>query len=92
MVFAGFNEFTRLDSYGDWIIEQKFDSETKKVLCRASMKGDGTWFAAKIRLNRNDEVLLPQGDAKDKKIELADVQHVRRMLRKCRASLLYLQN
>ncbi|WP_052043925.1 MULTISPECIES: hypothetical protein [unclassified Prochlorococcus] len=87
---SGLNRFTEIDSFNNWIIEQKFDSETKKVVCRASMKGDGTWFAAKIRLNKNDEVLLPHGDSKHKEIELDDLEHVRSLLRKCRASLLYL--
>ena len=51
---------TEIDSFGKWIVEQKFNSEENKVYCRASMKGYGTWFGERIRLDDNGEVLITE--------------------------------
>ena len=90
LVQAGFDHFTVIDSLGDWRIEQKFDAETKKIFCRAFLKGHGTWFAEKIRLNRNDELVVPKGSSLKDIPSLNDLSKVRSLLQECRKGLLYL--
>ncbi|KGG11097.1 hypothetical protein EV11_0499 [Prochlorococcus sp. SS52] len=86
------NRFTQIDSFGKWIIEQKFDSDRKEVFCRASMTGYGTWFGEKIRLGMNDEIIFPTDDSKKIVPNLTQIEIVRKLLDKCRAGLLYLPN
>ncbi len=87
---AGFDHFTVIDIFGDWIIEQKFDSETKQVFCRASLKGNGTWFAGKTRLNMNNELIVSEGSSSRDRPSLEDVRKVRVLLENCRKGLLYI--
>ena len=89
---AGFDKFTVIDSLGKWRIEQKFDAKTKQIFCRAFLKGNGTWFAEKVRINRNDEFIVPEGGLLREVPSLNDVREVRGMLRECRKGLLYLQS
>ncbi len=87
---AGFDHFTVIDSLGKWRIEQKFDAKTKQIFCRAFLKGNGTWFAEKVRINRNDEFIVPEGVSLREIPSLNDVREVISMLQECRKGLLYL--
>ncbi len=92
MVSAGFNHFTVIDLFGKWNIEQKFDSETKKIFCRAFVEGNGTWFAENVRLDRDDELVMPEGITSGDLPSMNDLREVRARLKKCRNGLLYLSN
>ncbi len=87
---AGFDRFTVIDGFGKWRIEQKFDSETKQIFCRASLNGNGTWFAEKVRLNRKNELVIPEGVSVADEPNLNEVRKIRDLLEKCRKGLLYL--
>ena len=90
---AGLNQFTELDSVGKWTIEQKFTPEENKIECRASIKGYGTWFGARIRLDGNDEVLIPEDVLYKNKFDISDsLIEVRKALLSCRSGLLYIQS
>ena len=77
--------FQTLDRVDGWLIERKLDREQNHV-CRAFVPGGGSWFSARVRLDLNDEVVVPQGLSKPSK---ASVNSAREALRRCRSSLLY---
>ena len=52
--------FQTIDSDNGWLIERKGDSEQNRV-CRASLPGGGCWFSARVRLDLNDALVVPQG-------------------------------
>ena len=92
-VISGLNQFTEIDSFGKWTIEQKFTPEENKIECRASIKGYGTWFGARIRLDGNDEVLIPEDVLYKNKFDISDsLIEVRKALLSCRSGLLYIQS
>ncbi len=88
---AGFNKFTELDSYKNWIIEQKFDSKNNRVLCRASRSGYGTWFGEKIRLDKSDDVIMPPGTLIEDFPTSRDLDTIKELLKECRSGLFYLR-
>ena len=89
-VMGGLDKYSFLDRIDNWIIERKVDSYNNKVLCRASIPSNGTWFGERTRLDRNDEIIYPL-NLKIKKIHNSkSVDNVRKNLRKCRAGLIYL--
>ncbi len=92
LIHSGLDHFSEIDSFEKWIIEQKFDFETNKVSCRASMKGNGTWFAQRIRLDKNDQILIPEGMKLKNTFRSSELEHVKSLLLKCRSSVLYLPN
>ena len=77
--------FQKLDSTHGWLIERKL-SEQKKPICRASVVGGGTWFSARVHLNRKNELVIPEGlkSPSNKSVDAA-----LEALRLCRSSLLY---
>ena len=77
--------FQTIDRVDGWLIERKLDSEQNHV-CRASVVGGGSWFSARVRLNRNDELVVPNGLIPPNE---ASVASAREALRLCRSSLLY---
>ncbi|WP_269622600.1 hypothetical protein [Prochlorococcus marinus] len=89
-VYGGLNHFTEKDIYKEWIIEQKFDSEKNQVFCRASIKGYGTWFGQRIRLDRKGKLVYPSGISSKSPLRENDLKYVRKLLEKCRSSLLYI--
>ena len=90
-VMGGLDKYSFLDKIDNWIIERKIDSYTNKVLCRASIPNNGTWFSERTRLDRNDEIIYPL-HLKIKKIPNSkSVDNVRKNLRKCRSGLIYIQ-
>ncbi len=86
---AGLNKFTQIDSYKKWVIEQKFDLENDQVFCRASRKGNGTWFSDKIRLGKDDEVILPKDASIENYPSDDDLKNIHIALQRCRAGLIY---
>ena len=59
-VSAALDKFSKLDQIENWIIERRIDSLTKAISCRAYMKGYSTWFSSRIRLNPDDELIIPE--------------------------------
>ncbi len=88
---AGFNTFSKIDTYEKWIIEQKFDSEKNEIFCRASRKGYGTWFDERIRIDKNNELVFPTGITKKNYPSKALLKKILISLENCRSDLLYLQ-
>ena len=52
--------FQKLDSTHGWLIERKL-SEQMKPICYASVIGPATYFSARVHLNRNNELVIPDG-------------------------------
>lgn len=77
--------FQMLDRVDGWLIERKL-SEQQKPICRASLPSGGTWFSARVHLNRYDELVIPEGLAA---AEERSVEAALSALRLCRSSLLY---
>ena len=57
--------FQTIDRVDGWLIERKRDSEQNHV-CRASLPGGGSWFSARVRLDLNDALVVPQGSITSK--------------------------
>ena len=74
-----------IDRVDGWSIERKRDSEQNHV-CRASLPGGGSWFSARVRVDLNDALVVPQGLITPNK---ASVDSARKAVRLCRSSLLY---
>ena len=74
-----------IDRVDGWSIERKRDSEQNHV-CRASLPGGGSWFSARVRLDLNDALVVPQGLITPNK---TSVDSAREAVRLCRSSLLY---
>ena len=77
--------FQTVDRVDGWLIERKRDSEQNHV-CRASLPGGGSWFSARVRLDLNDALVVPEGLITPNK---ASVDSAREAVRLCRSSLLY---
>ena len=77
--------FQTIDRVDGWLIERKRDSEQNHV-CRASLPTGGSWFSARVRLDLNDGLVVPQGLITPNK---ASVDSAREAVRLCRSSLLY---
>ena len=77
--------FQVLDRVDGWVIERKLDSEQNQV-CRASVPGGGSWFSARVHLDLNDALVVPEGLIAPNKLSL---DSAREALRLCRSSLLY---
>ena len=87
---AGLDRFSQLDQIDDWIIERRVDSSTNDVSCRASKSGYGTWFGARVRLDKNDELLIPQAFLGSQPTSPSTITKVKGALKSCRAGLIYL--
>ena len=79
------HSFQILDRVDGWEIERKLDSEQNQV-CRASFPGGGSWFAARVRFDLNNDLVVPEGLEPPNN---APLDSVREALRLCRSSLLY---
>ncbi len=86
---AGLNKFTKLDEFDQWIIERKFDLYSQKLYCRASMSGYGTWFAARIRLDKNHQLVIPPDLDKTYKPSEALLVKIKEALKDCSLRLIY---
>ena len=86
--FAGLNQFTEIDSYKEWIIEQKFSLQKNNISCRASKLGYGTWFGERIRLDKNGKVKFPEGIPFVSQPSEKDLEAIQSALEKCNSGLL----
>jgi len=77
--------FEKLDRVDGWLIERKLTKEQEPI-CRASMMNGGSWFSARVHLNRNDKLVVPDGLLVP---EQASINAAREALRVCRSGLLY---
>ena len=77
--------FQELDRVDGWLIERKLTNEQEPI-CRASMMNGGSWFSARVHLNRNDKLVVPDGLLAP---EQASIDAAREALRLCRSDLLY---
>ena len=77
--------FQTIDRVDGWLIERKRDSEQNHV-CRASLPSGGSWFSARVRLDHNDNLVVPQGLITPNK---TSVDAAREAVLLCRSSLLY---
>lgn len=76
--------FQPLERVDGWLIERKL-SDQQEPICRASVVGGGGWFSARVHLDRNDELVVPDGlnaPVND------SIDRVRDALRVCRTSIL----
>ena len=78
--------FQPLDRVEGWLIERRLDDKQDPI-CRASVPGPGTWFSARVHLDTDDVMVVPDGLHRPDETGL---EAVRDALRRCRASVLYL--
>ena len=86
---AGLDKYSYLDSIEDWVIERRINSSTNKTSCRASIPGYWTWFGARIRLNKQNELVVPSGFSKSQIPSTSTIKKVKSALKTCREDLLY---
>ena len=89
-VLAGWDRFTFVDEISGWTIESKVNSTTGNVSCRASIHKNGSWFSARTRLDKNDELILLSGMENSTFIDDQVINEVKIALNNCRDSLLYI--
>tara|TARA_Y100001968_G_C19130468_1_gene606454 strand:+ start:52 stop:423 length:372 start_codon:yes stop_codon:yes gene_type:complete len=90
-VKAGINDFTQLIYVEEWLIERKVNLTINKIECRASIPSSATWFGARVRLGRNDELIKPIGIfLKPEKLLYSKLTKVREMLDDCRSGFLFI--
>ena len=77
--------FQTINRVDGGLIEYKRDSEQNN-LYRASLPSGGSCFSARVRLNLNDALVVPQGLITPNK---ASVDSEREAVHLCRSSLLY---
>ena len=78
--------FQPLDRVQGWLIERRLD-DMQEPICRASVPGHGTWFSARVRLDADDLVVVPEGLQPPDETAL---NAVREALQRCRDSVFYL--
>ena len=76
--------FQPLERVDGWLIERKL-SDQQEPICRASVVGGGGWFSARVHLDRNDELVVPDGLNSPVNDSL---DQVRETLLVCRTSIL----
>ena len=86
---AGLDQYTRIDIIDNWIIERKIDPSTGGISCRASMRGYGTWFGARIRLNSANELLVPEELSQKQLPDKQTLENIIKAVERCRESLIY---
>jgi len=85
-VASASTSFQPLDRVEGWLIERRLDANQDPI-CRASVPGPGTWFSARVHLDVDDVVVVPDGLPRP---DAEAVGAVREALQRCRASVLYL--
>ena len=88
--FAGLDEFSYLDKIDNWIIERRVDSLTNQVRCRASIPGYYSWFGGRIRLDKEDKLIIPNEFLETEITSPLTIKKIRSKLQICRSGLLYL--
>ncbi len=87
---AGIDEFTKIDQVNDWTIERKIDPSLEKITCRASIYKYGTWFGARIRLDINDDLIVPTEYIDQELPDNSTLEIVKRSLKLCRRGFSYI--
>ena len=89
--YAGLDQFTDLIFVEEWLIERKIDLMTDEISCRASIPSNASWFGARIRLGRNNELIKPVWISKNED-QLLDskLARVKKLLNECRSGVLFL--
>ena len=85
------DKFTYLDRIGRWTIERMVEPSTNKVRCRASIVEYGNWFADRIRLDKEDELVLPKEDISIQFLDTVSLEKVRHSLKNCRSGFIYME-
>ena len=88
-VSAGLDSFSYLDKVEDWLIERKIDSLKETVYCRASILNHGSWFGARVRLDRNYELVFPPELSKKEIPSKSIIKRVKQALKICRSGFIY---
>ena len=86
---AGLEVYTTFEKLDGWLIERQtsVDGEHR---CRAFIPSGGAWFSANIHLDRNDQLVVPQGLHAD--VEQDVISAVRLALKRCRANVFLLED
>ena len=87
--YAGIDGFTRLDQINGWEIERKIDSETQKIVCRASIPNYYAWFGGKIRISKSGELVIPEEFSEEPLPLKTTINEVKKALKACEAGLIY---
>ncbi len=87
---AGLDKYSYLDKINDWVIERRVDSSTNMISCRASIPGYWTWFGDRIRLDKNNDLLVPKAVKKSQRPGALELKKVKLALKACRKDLLYI--
>ena len=91
-VKAGLNNYTPLFNVGDWLIERKLDLRNENLFCRASVPLHSSWFGSRIRLDLNDQLIVPSWIESKTYSSPRLLERVRNSLNKCRNDFLNLNN
>ncbi len=86
---AGLNRFTPVDEFEGWTIERKVDLVKNKIFCRASMPRYGTWFSARVRLDSQGDLAMPNHLEVSYQLNNLLKTKLKTALQNCRASLIY---
>tara|TARA_Y100001968_G_C19123526_1_gene603091 strand:+ start:82 stop:426 length:345 start_codon:yes stop_codon:yes gene_type:complete len=86
---AGLDAFTSLVQIDAWQIERKVESNTNKIICRASIPGYGAWFSQRIRLDQNDQLMIPSDISQMDLSNKISLKKVKEALKTCRAGMIY---
>ncbi len=89
-VNSGLNKFTFLDEVKGWTIERKLDHQNNEIKCRASIPLYGTWFSSRIRLNKDDQLVIPSQLKAAELTKETVLETVKNALNDCRKGLIYL--
>ncbi len=87
---AGLGYYSNLISVKDWVIERKIDVNTNEVKCRASVVRYGSWFSARVRLDRNNNLILPLRYSGISKPSDETLKEVKRSLKACEEGVFFL--
>ena len=90
-VNAGLNNFTDLILVGDWLIERKVNLNMNEIECRASIPAHASWFGARIRLGKNNELIKPNWiSVRFDQLTDSHLIKVKELLDDCRSGFLFL--
>ena len=89
---AGLDKFTRLDQIDQWLIERMVDTLSNQIVCRASIPEYWSWFGARIRLDKSNNLIIPSDSNGSKQLDENVLLKVKSSLKRCREDLIYLEN
>ena len=90
-VNAGLKNYTELIFVEEWLIERKIDLTSNETKCRASIPSQANWFAARVRLGSNNELIKPIWvSVKADQVIDSKLSKIKELLDDCRSGLLFL--